>query len=139
MKVNSIKGYQSNFGYSQVQNQQVPQQNQEQKIVQQLPNFSTQPLAGLVSPQKPKTPLPYPTSLPPVGGLITPPPVPKVPLPTTPGPLGGLISPPPSTKLPTFPDLPIVTAGLISHPRDNKLKEHILKIKEEIAKIENGQ
>ncbi len=139
MKVNSIKGYQSNFGYNQVQNQQVAQPNQEQKIIQQVPNFSTQPLAGLVSPQKPKTPLPYPTSLPPVGGLITVPPFPKNPTPHAPGPLGGLISPPPITKLPTLPDVPIVTAGLVSHPRDSKIKEHIEKIKEEIAKIEKGQ
>lgn len=138
MKVNSVKGYQSHFGYNQVQNQQQVPQNQEPKVtVQQLPKPQyTQPLAGLIAPTKPQSPLPYPMSLPPVGGLITPPPVPKHPLPTMPTPIGGLITPPPKTKLPT---IPTVTAGLIAHPEDNKIKEHIEKIKEEIAKIEQGQ
>jgi hypothetical protein len=65
--------------------------------------------------------------------------VPKHAYPTVPAPVVGLITPPPKTKLPTIPTIPTVTAGLIGHPDDKKIKEHLEKIKEEIAKIEQKQ
>ena len=142
MKIGAIRSYQTNFGNNQIQNQQVVAQNQEQKVNKpdlKLPNIiNPQPLAGLVAPPKP-LPLPYPISNPPIGGLIAPPPVPKHPYPTVPAPVGGLITPPPKTKLPTIPTIPTVTAGLIGHPDDKRIKEHLEKIKEEIAKIEQKQ
>lgn len=130
MKINAITGYKTNFGYNydkqQVQNPIQPEVNSKMVANSPVIPVGPQPLAGLISPQTPLPTIPVITS--PIGGLITPPKRPNNPLPTVTPPIGGLITPP---KRPTtIPQIPVVTAGLISPKKTEEIKKEIAKIQE---------
>lgn len=133
MKINAIGNFKTRFGNANTaQTVQNPQQK-EPDTMKKPPIINSQPLVGLISPQKP---IPKPTiTPPPLGGLITMPPTPKLPAPNTTGPIGGLVTPPPTIE--PNPNVPVTTAGLISHPQDIN-KEIKTLIKEE-SKTEDKQ
>ena len=120
MKIGAITSYNTNFGNNQDKKTQNPIKNP-------LAPVGSQPLAGLISPKKPLPSPPVVTS--PIGGLIGPPPKrPKNPHPAIPGPIGGLITP--SPKRQNVPQIPVVTAGLISPKKPEEIKKEIAKIEE---------
>lgn len=126
MKIGAVTGYKTNFGYNndkqQVQNPVQQEANSKMVVNSPVIPVGPQPLAGLISPQ---TPLPtIPVVTPPIGGLITPPKRPNNPLPTVTPPIGGLITPP---KRPNIPQIPVVTAGLISPEKTKEIKKEIAK------------